>query len=408
VQLQQAGFEACFAGGCVRDQLLGREPKDFDIATSAKPQQVRDLIGTRRTLPIGASFGVITIIGPRGAGQIDVASFRSDGIYSDGRHPDTVTFSSAEEDAKRRDFTINGMFFDPVAERVIDYVGGQEDLARCTVRAIGNAELRFTEDKLRMLRAVRFAATLAFELEETTAAAIRRMSAQLTAVSNERITAEMRRMLMDPHRQRALTMLRSTGLADVLFAQLSRQDEAAWDRALRVVDHLIEPTFALALAAVLGELADSTKAEMLGRQWRLSNEEIRRLAWLIAHRDALAGAGSQPWSTLQPMLTHAGTGDLMALSSARAAVGTFDKADLEFCGQRLQWPADRLDPPPLLSGSDLLAQGIPKGKIYSRLLAAVRDAQLEGEIGTPSEGLELVERLLRQSEEPRRQPEELR
>lgn len=392
--LQQAGFEACFAGGCVRDQLLGREPKDFDIATSARPEEVRTLLGHRRTLPIGASFGVITVRGPRGAGQLDVATFRRDGNYSDGRHPDEVTFSSAEEDAQRRDFTINGMFFDPVTERIIDYVGGQQDLQRCVVRAIGAAEVRFTEDKLRMLRAIRFAATLAFELEAETAAAIARMATQLTAVSSERITAEMQRILVDPHRLRALSMLRETGLAEVLFADLNARDEAAWDRALRTAHHLDAPGFALALAAVLAELTDAQTAAELGKKWRLSNDVLRRMTWLIDHRNNLAGAAQLPWPRIQPLLIHQGAADLVALCAARAEIGDFDPADVDFCRQRLQWPAQQLDPPQLLSGDDLVARGVPQGSVYREMLSTVRDAQLSGEIQTPAEALALVDRLL--------------
>lgn len=393
--LQQAGFEACFAGGCVRDQLLGREPKDYDIATSARPEEVRILFGHRRTLPIGVSFGVITVRGPRGAGQLDVATFRSDGKYSDGRHPDEVHFSSAEEDAQRRDFTINGMFLDPVTERVIDYVGGQEDLARGVVRAIGAAEVRFADDKLRMLRAIRFAATLAYELEADTAAAITHMADQLTAVSSERITAEMQRMLVDPHRLRALRLLRETGLAEVVFAGINLRNEAAWDLALRTADRLAAPGFALALAAVLGELSDAKTAGKLGQKWRLSNEVLRRLTWLVSHRGDLSGAAGRLWSRLQPLLIHPGAADLVALCAARAEIGQFESADVDFCRQRLAWPAERLDPPQLISGDDLLARGVPQGSVYRELLSAVRDAQLQGDICTPSEAFELVDRLLR-------------
>src|SRR5208337_581044 len=163
-RLRAAGFEAYWAGGCVRDELLGRRPKDYDVATSAAPPQIRELFGNRRTLPLGAAFGVITVLGPRPADpayrvpMIEVATFRQDAEYSDGRHPDHVTFSSAREDAARRDFTINGMFFDPVERTVIDFVGGQEYLRQGLIRAIGSPRLRFGEDKLRMLRAVRFAA----------------------------------------------------------------------------------------------------------------------------------------------------------------------------------------------------------------------------------------------------------
>src|SRR4051794_9936514 len=145
-KLRSGGFEALWAGGCVRDELLGLTPKDYDVATSATPDQIRDLFGRRRTLPIGASFGVITVLGPREAGQIEVATFRTDATYSDGRHPDSVTFTTAEHDAERRDFTINGLFYDPIAEKVVDYVGGQQDLKAKMLRAIGEPRLRIGED----------------------------------------------------------------------------------------------------------------------------------------------------------------------------------------------------------------------------------------------------------------------
>src|SRR3954469_10452800 len=153
-RLREAGHQSLWAGGCVRDQLLGQMPKDYDVPTDAVPDRVREVFGRRRTLAIGASFGVITVLGPERAGQIDVATFRRDAAYSDGRHPDAVSFSDAENDAQRRDFTINGLFFDPIAEQVIDYVGGQDDLQRHVIRAIGDPLARIAEDKLRMLRAV--------------------------------------------------------------------------------------------------------------------------------------------------------------------------------------------------------------------------------------------------------------
>src|SRR5208337_2552590 len=178
-RLRGAGFEAYWAGGCVRDELLGRRPKDYDVATSAAPPEIRGLFGQRRTLPLGAAFGVITVLGPRPAGMIEVATFRQDADYSDGRHPDHVTFSSAREDAARRDFTINGMFFDPIDGQVIDFVGGQEDLRNQLIRAIGSPRLRFGEDKLRMLRAVRFTAAFGFSIDAETAAAVCEMAAEI-------------------------------------------------------------------------------------------------------------------------------------------------------------------------------------------------------------------------------------
>ncbi len=151
-RLREHAYEAYWAGGCVRDQLLGKPPKDFDVATSAKPDEIRQVFGPRRTIAIGAAFGVITVVGPRSAGQIEVATFRQDASYSDGRHPDSVQFSTPAADAERRDFTINGMFYDPVDDRVIDFVGGRDDLARQIIRAIGDPPARFAEDKLRLLR----------------------------------------------------------------------------------------------------------------------------------------------------------------------------------------------------------------------------------------------------------------
>ncbi|MEX0586183.1 MAG: CCA tRNA nucleotidyltransferase, partial [Pirellulales bacterium] len=199
-RLRDAGHEALWAGGCVRDQLLGLAPKDYDVATNATPDQIREVFGRRRTLPIGAAFGVITVLGPRSAGQIEVATFRTDATYSDGRHPDSVTFTNAEHDAQRRDFTINGLFFDPVANEVVDYIGGQQDLETRILRAIGDPRLRLREDKLRMLRAVRFAASFGFQIEPATLQAIQEMAPEVTTVSAERIGMEIRRMLTDSHR----------------------------------------------------------------------------------------------------------------------------------------------------------------------------------------------------------------
>src|SRR6185369_6621765 len=184
--LRGAGHQSLWAGGCVRDQLMEQLPKDYDVATDAVPQQVREVFGKRRTLEIGAAFGVVTVLGPKGAGQIDVATFRRDASYSDGRHPDAVTFSDAEHDAQRRDFTINGLFFDPLAEQVIDYVGGQRDIEQRVIRAIGDPLARIAEDKLRMLRAVRFAARFDFAIDSDTLAAIRQQARELVIVSAER------------------------------------------------------------------------------------------------------------------------------------------------------------------------------------------------------------------------------
>jgi len=219
-KLHEAGFQALWAGGCVRDQRLGRTPKDYDVATSATPDQIRDLFGRRRTLAIGAAFGVITVLGGKQAGQIEVATFRRDDDYSDGRHPDGVTFSSAEEDAQRRDFTINGLFHNPLTGQDIDYVNGSDDLQAKMIRAIGNPHERLAEDKLRMLRAVRFAATFDFTIEENTFAALHEHAHELTVVSAERISEEMRRMLVHSSRRTAVELLAVTRLLDRILPEV--------------------------------------------------------------------------------------------------------------------------------------------------------------------------------------------
>ncbi|MGD0897839.1 MAG: CCA tRNA nucleotidyltransferase [Thermoguttaceae bacterium] len=412
-RLREAGFEAYWAGGCVRDELLGRVPKDFDVATSATPRQIRDRFG-RRTLAIGAAFGVMTVRGPEQAGMIEVATFRRDSATSDGRRPDHVTFSSAREDALRRDFTINGLFYDPLQGQVIDFVGGQEDLARRVVRAIGPPRDRFTEDKLRLLRAVRFAATLDFVLESETAAALGEMAGQITVVSPERIAMEMRRMLVDPGRARGIRLLVDLGLAEAVLPEIVPRDEAGrapsatmprmvpgsrLDRALAVLERLREPSFPLALAALLGAAADAPpdatadarRVGDLGLRWRLANREVDEAAWLVEHRESLRGASAAPWSRVQPLVVHPWIDDLAALHEADSPEGAEAAA---WCRTLLEQPRERLDPPPLATGDDLVARGIPAGPIYKTLLDRLRGAQLDGEVHTRDEALALADRLL--------------
>jgi tRNA nucleotidyltransferase/poly(A) polymerase len=392
-RLREAGFETYWAGGCVRDELLGRTPKDYDVATRATPQQIRDLFGHRRTLAIGAAFGVITVKGPRQAGMIEVATFRQDADYSDGRHPDHVTFSSAEEDAQRRDFTINGLFFDPVESRVIDFVGGQEDLRRHVIRAIGQPRLRFTEDKLRLLRAVRFAATFGFALEAETAAAVSEMAPEIAVVSAERIAMELRRMLTGPGRGRAIRLLLETHLADAVLPEIVPGDDAGRARlefAVGVLERLDEPEFPLALAALVGEMIDAPAVRRIGLRWKLANKETDRAAWLVENRGALAGCRAMRWSRLQPILIHPGIRDLLMLHEAASPHGPDESA---YCDQLLRQPPEVLDPPPLLTGNDLLAGGVRAGPVFKRILDRLRAAQLDGEIRDREEAVALARRI---------------
>ena len=266
---------------------------------------------------------MITVIGPKPAGMVEVTTFRRDAAYSDGRHPDSVTFSTAAEDASRRDFTINGLFFDPLDERVIDFVGGQEDLAAGLVRAIGSARERFAEDKLRMLRAVRFSAALDFRLDDEARAAIAEMAGQIHVVSPERIAAEMRRMLADGNRAVGVRLLLDTGLAAELLPEIVPGDDAGrrrFDETLELLKRLGGCGFPAALAALLAPFTDAAGAEAVCRRWRLSNEERERICRLVEHRDALHGAAEMPWSDLQPLLTAPWIGDLLALAEAASPV----------------------------------------------------------------------------------------
>jgi tRNA nucleotidyltransferase/poly(A) polymerase len=387
-KLRAAGFEALWAGGCVRDELLGLTPKDYDVATSATPDQIRDLFGHRRTLPIGAAFGVITVLGPRPAGQIEVATFRSDAAYSDGRHPDSVTFTTAEHDAQRRDFTINGLFFDPVAEQVVDYVGGQDDIRKQTVRAIGDARQRLSEDKLRMLRAVRFAAAFGFAIEPETLRAVQEMAGDINTVSAERIGMEIRRMLLDPNRAVAFHLLRETKLLPQIIPETERMSVPEFDETSRILSTLHQPTLPLAFAALLISIPGT--AVEVGRRLRFTNKEIERANWLHTNMKAAENARTLPWPQLQRLLIHDGAVELLAL---REAVAGADDRALTYCRERLAWPAERLNPLPLVDGSDLIRHGLAPGPQFSALLEQIRDAQLSGEIHTRDDALAIVDRL---------------
>jgi len=394
--LRAAGHEALWAGGCVRDELLGRIPADYDVATAAKPDDVRRVFGQRRTLAVGAAFGVITVLGPKGAGQIEVATFRTDAAYTDGRHPAGVTFSTAPEDAQRRDFTINGLFFDPLTGEVHDYVGGRADLAAGVVRAIGVPAMRFGEDHLRMLRAVRFAAAFGFALDGETQAAIERMTHLVTTVSPERIAAELRGMVSRPGRRRALELLADTGLAKEVLPEIATGDSAAqaWGEAARIIDALDEPSLASALAALYEPLGAAPLRHAANRL-RLSNREVKLAGWL---QEAVAmfsepnepnepDVAGRPWSEVQPWLAHEDAFLLADLLRARADCGRGSVATAAWVTAQIARPREELDPPPLVTGADLLAAGVAAGPAMGATLARLRALQLDGVIATREQAL---------------------
>lgn len=399
--LRAAGFAAYWAGGCVRDELLGRTPADYDVATSARPDDVRRVFGRRRTLAVGAAFGVITVLGPREAGQVEVATFRVDAAYADGRRPTAVTFSSARDDAVRRDFTINGLFLDPLSGEVHDYVGGRADLEAGLVRAIGVAEERFAEDHLRMLRAVRFAAFFGFALDADTRVALERMRHLVGSVSPERIAAELRAMVSRSGRREALELLAATGLAEEVFGELLPDGMAgvadAWARAARVVGALDEPDLPAAVAILASELpaGDEPRVAAVTTRLRLSNREAAAAAWLhrgvrAFGRVTAADVRGMPWSQLQPVIAHEFAPALADLLRARAAAGDGDTAAAAWVTAQVARPREEIDPLPLVTGHDLLAAGVAEGPALGRTLARIRRLQLDGEITTREEALAAV------------------
>lgn len=404
-RLRAAGYTALFAGGCVRDLLLDRLAKDYDVATTATPDEVRKLFGHRRTLAVGASFGVIIVLGPRdaqgsqplGVLQVEVATFRREGEYTDGRRPDHVEFCSPEEDARRRDFTINGMFYDPIDSRVLDYVGGEADLGAGIVRAIGDPHDRMREDKLRMLRAVRFAATLDFQLDQITFFAVQEMAEQLTVVSAERIAQELKKMLVDVHRRRAMKLCLEAGLLDVIIPELTLTNTAdairGFDRSLQMLHLLDEPRFELALAALLHSLPAEPTVRDICVRLKLSNEEKDRIVRLVAHQDELLTASEFSLARLKRSLSHPYADDLLKLLHVKLLAEGADLHPVLFCQEYLaKTPQSEINPPPLIDGGDLIRLGLQPGPRFKSLLEEIRDAQLNGEISTRDGAIELARR----------------
>jgi tRNA nucleotidyltransferase/poly(A) polymerase len=350
-------------------------------------------------LAIGAAFGVITVLGPKGAGQIDVATFRRDAGYSDGRHPDAVTFSDAEHDAQRRDFTINGLLYDPVEGRVIDFVGGQEDLGRRVIRAIGDPLTRIAEDKLRMLRAVRFAARFDFAIDDATFAAIQQQAPELVIVSAERVAAELRLILTELSRSRGLQLLCETGLLEVVLPEATTllQSRDQWSRCIELLAAFDSPTFSMSLAALLRDLQAGEPAndypQLIFERWKLSTDELTGIRKLLQEEPLIRTASRQPWPKLQRILIAPRIGELLGYGDAVARVLDGTTAEIDFCRAKLALPSADHNPPPLISGDDLKLLGIPPGPAYRELLEAVRDAQLERQIKTRDEAMNLVGRL---------------
>ena len=412
-QLAEAGHVAYFAGGCVRDELLGLQPTDYDIATDATPDVVREVFGSRRTQAVGAAFGVMLV--KQGRLQFEVATFRTDGSYSDGRRPDRVEYADAEADARRRDFTINGLFRDPLAQAsdpdddgVIDFVDGKRDLRKKVLRCIGRPFDRFAEDYLRLLRAVRFAARFGLTIERDTYEAIREHAPKLSAISNERVGEELRRMLTPPTRGEAWRLLWETRLIGVVLRTLPDPQPSISERRpiLDAIARIPEPiTVGLAAAATAAEVCRQAGmplrrlfepdhanaiADACRRALRLSNDLTDNVRGAL-DLHALLFDRFPPVSRLKRFLAAPHSDDARAMLKAVSFdLSLADRvAELELAFESLLAKGD-VAPPPLVTGDDLIAAGLRPGPAFKAALDAAYDAQLEDRVLTKEAALEVA------------------
>lgn len=375
-RLRERGYEALYAGGCVRDKLLGRPVSDYDVATSAKPEEVERVF--RRTRAVGAQFGVILVrFGPF---QIEVATFRTDGDYSDGRRPDSVSFSTAEEDAQRRDFTINGLFYDPIEDQIIDYVGGKDDLLKGVVRAIGEPEKRILEDHLRLLRAVRFAARLGFRIEAKTQEVMEREAKKIKDVSAERVFEELSKILKNKNRARGVRLLLDLGLIEQLDMSLHVKLQHRRDTLLKMLELLPSMSTAPVLWACF--FGDADYAGRLLRDLKSSNELRQRTVEILEVLDSYQNYSSLSLSERKRLLRREQQAEHLEFfrihtlaSSGQVSKLTEICHDLEAYGPSGD---GSLYASRIITGDDLKGLGLQAGPVFSKILKASEDKQLEG------------------------------
>jgi len=416
--LRAAGHQAYFAGGCVRDLLLKRDPKDFDVATDATPQQVVALFPG--SLEVGARFGVVVVQSEicNQKSAIEVATFRNDGAYRDGRRPDSVSYTKdAREDAQRRDFTINSMFYDPVEQRVLDYVGGEADLRAELIRAVGDPRRRFQEDHLRLLRAIRFAARLGFRIEEDTWTALREMHAAIKDVSAERLRDELTRILTEGGARRGFELLDTSGLLAVLLPEITKMkgveqppqfhpEGDVWTHTLMMLDGLRQPSATLAWGVLLHDVGKpptfrapqrpgdrirfndhpavgARMAADICARLRFSGRDTDRVVALVENHLRFIDVPRMKPATLKRFLRLDGFGEHLELHRLDC-VSSHGKLDTyEALRETLaRLGPEEIKPVPLLSGYDLIAMGYTPGPVFQKILRAVEDAHLDGILHT--------------------------
>lgn len=423
--LREKGYQALLAGGCVRDYLLGKSPQDYDIATDARPEAIEKIFP--KTIAVGTQFGVILVI--LDGDPFEVATFRYDGPYLDGRRPSNVRFASMQEDILRRDFTINGMMYDPIADRLIDLIGGREDLERRLVRAIGDPAERFREDRLRTVRAVRFAASLGFTIEENTFRAIKDHAPTITQISWERIGEEITRILTEGGARNGFELLDSTRLLKVIFPEIEAMkgvgqspdfhpEGDVFIHTLMVLSHLSQISNlksqiseTLAYGCLLHDIAKPVcvkretgritfyghtekGAEMaveIMKRLKRSRAAWERVAYLVKNHLRHTQAPKMRLSTLKRFLGEEGIEELLELARIDALCASGDLQYYHFCMEKMaELKHEEIHPEPLLRGRDLIAMGFTPGPLFHKILQEVEEAQLEGEISTREQAVEWV------------------
>jgi poly(A) polymerase len=423
VTLQRNGYQALLAGGCVRDLLLGRSPVDYDIATDALPSQVIALFP--ECVAVGAQFGVVFI--PGDGFKVEVATFRSDGNYSDGRRPDEVIFArTPEQDVKRRDFTINGLLMRPETREVLDFVGGQTDLNAGVIRAIGEPDRRFAEDKLRLMRAVRFAARFGFAIEAETFAAVRRHAREITVVSAERLRDELTKLLTEGAARQGFKLLDETGLLEAVLPEVAAMkgveqppqyhpEGDVWTHTLLMLEGLPpgSPTtlgWGVLLHDVgkpptfrpVAETGDRIRfdghvgvgermGEEICRRFRFSNEDTEQILALIANHMRFKDVEQMRPATLKRFVRLPRFEEHMELHRLDCSSSNRRLQNYSFVRKLLvETPPEQIHPVKLLTGNDLHEMGYKPGPVFSQILAALEDAQLEGKVGTLDEAKRYV------------------
>lgn len=417
-QLRERGYRAVLAGGCVRDMLLDTPAKDIDIATDATPDEVAAVFD--RVIPVGKAFGVQIVLADDA--QFEVATFRTDGPYEDGRHPSYVEFSSEREDAVRRDFTVNALFFDPETEQILDYVDGQADLKAGIIRAVGNPNKRFEEDYLRMLRAVRFTARLGFTLDDATRAAIVEHAPKILETSAERIRDEITKMLTEGPASTAFRLMDATGLLQQVLPEVAdmkgveqppefHPEGDVYVHTLLCLDELEAPSPTLAFGTLLHDVGkpptishedrirfnhhDKVGADMarrICRRLKFSNDTTDRVEWLVAQHMRLAHAPQMREAKRKRFVREEGFGELLDLCRADCRASHGDESIIDWLEEyRANLTPETAAPPPLITGRDLIEMGYTPGPQFKEILTTVEDAQLEGTIRDPQSARSMVE-----------------